>query len=233
MGFAPEWLIWAPCMTSFTLQTLSTESAFGAGKPEAVLRMVIGGYAAASRRAACMPGLLAAHHLHPGTVVVAARGACGGRFGRQVRLRPVRLPGQGQGDDRAYAAARGDPQAYRGQLGPQGKDQGGARPHGDRSAGDDYAGQQPDHDPHPARSRPARQRRGFPRLCVWLTALMTGPGPPPGDGRAGRPSGANPVGARAFMSAASSPGVAEPPEGRAWRVPARSRGTQSGRLRWG
>ena len=170
-----------------------------------------------------MPGLLAAHHCHPSTVVVAARGAGGGRLGRQVRLRPVRLPCQGQGDDRAQAAARGDPQAHSGQLGPEDKDQGGARPHGDRSAGDDHAGQQPDHDPHLARSRPARQRRRFPGLCVWLTALMIRSGPPQRDGRAGLPSGANPIGARASKPAASSPGVTEPPEGRAWRVPARYR----------
>jgi hypothetical protein len=105
-------------------------------------------------------------------------------------------------------------------AGAPGQDQGGARPHGDRSAGDDHAGQQPDHDPHPARSRPARQRRRFPGLCVWLTALMTGSGPPQRAGRARLPSGANPIGARA--SCRPPPRRASPSRRRAGarRVPA-------------
>jgi hypothetical protein len=152
-----------------------------------------GGDPAASRRTAGRPGLLAVHHRHPSPVAVTAHGACGRRLRRPVRPGPVRLPGQGQGDDRAHAAARGDPQAHRGQLGPEDKDQGAARPHGDRGADDDHAAQEPEHDPHPARSRPARHRRRFPGSPLWLAALlMAGPAPRPWDDRAGRPSGASP-----------------------------------------
>jgi hypothetical protein len=73
-------------------------------------------------------------------------------------------------------------------------------------------------DPHPARSRLARQRRRFPGWCGWPGALATGPGCRT-EMAARLPAGANPVGARASMPATSSPSVTEPPQGRAWRMP--------------
>jgi len=100
-------------------------------------------------------GVFLAGHDRDRSVAVTAHKVAGGRFLWPVLLPPAQLPRPGQGDNRAQAAARRDPQAHVGQLRSQREDQGGARPHRDRRAGDHHAAQQPDHDSH-VMTRPAR-----------------------------------------------------------------------------
>ena len=131
-------------------------------------------------RAACpdlsLPARFLAGYDRTRPVAVTDREGSGGRFWWPVSLPPARLPRPGQRDHRAQAAARGDPHAHAGQLGPEGEDQGGARPHRDRGAGDHHAAQHTKHDPHAASSLPARKWRRFPDGRKWPATVITGPG---------------------------------------------------------
>ena len=154
---------------------LSTAPASGPASAEAVsARRVC--------RAACLAGSLPAGflagHDRTGPVAVTARDRSGGRSWWPAPLPPAQPPRPGQGDHRAQAAARRDPQAHAGQLGPEGEDQGGPRPDRDRGAGDHHAAQQPQHDPHAASSRQPRTWRRFPDGRSRPTAVTTRPGPP-------------------------------------------------------